>query len=112
MCTGPFFLKAISPNIIQHLFSSTTALRVFGSLKQNEDRSRDLGKRGKKCITSDLEDYGDGGNHKGLGLVSKEVRHVRRQKKRPSQDVQVQAEASITTRTHGLLDLHMVTLLV
>lgn len=74
MCTGPFFLKAISPNIIQHLFSSTTALRVFGSLKQNEDRSRDLGKRGKKCITSDLEDYGDGGNHKGLGLVSKEVR--------------------------------------
>lgn len=52
LCTGPFFLKAISPNIIQCLFSSTIALRAFQSLKQNEDKSRDLSKRGKKAYST------------------------------------------------------------
>lgn len=57
LCTGPFFLKVISQNIIQCLFSSTIALQVFQSLKQNEDKSRDLGKGEKSILQQIWEGY-------------------------------------------------------
>lgn len=49
--------------------------------------------------------------HKEPGFVPKEARYVKGQKKRPTQDMQAQTEASITMKPHGLLVLHMVTLL-
>lgn len=75
LCTGPFFPKAISLSIMQCLFSSAIALQVFQSLKQNEDKSRDLGKTGKKSLLHKIQ---EGRKHKGPGCVlSKETRCAR-----------------------------------
>lgn len=87
LCTGPFFLKVISPNTIQCLFSSTIALPVFQSLKQNEDKSKDLGKRRKKVYYIRFRKATRGREHKGPGFVSKEATQ-RRTKQKADQDVQ------------------------
>lgn len=83
---------------------------MFQSLKQNEDKSRDLGKRGRKAYYIRLRKAtGEGRKRKGPRFAAEEARRAKGQKKRATQDVRAQTEASITATTHGLLALHMVT---
>lgn len=106
LCTGPFFPKAISLSIMQCLFSSAIALQAFQSLKQNEDKSRDLGKTGKKAYYTRFR---KAGSTRDQAVYYPKRRDVRGRKESPTQDVRAQTEAYTTTETQGSLVLHMVT---
>lgn len=109
LCTGPFFLKVISQNVIQCLFSSTITLQVFQGLKENEDKSRDLGKGEKSILQQIQEGCMRQQEVQGTRFCIQRSKISEKEKKRPTQGVQAQTESSVPRKTHGLFVLHMVT---